>query len=251
MAEFRSYGRPEDEPYYSDRDLDLRSAADESPQSREDGRARVPIPGRSWRLSAHHRRQSNSGRNHRSDAGMPGAETIPSTCEFWRLAVFQAVQAIRHPGQEFTAKAVAFQYDLKTGFLEVMLPSGRQLTYPKAELFEDEQHDSVSFTFLDASGSKAGRMYHERRGQRRISADLLLENITQALCRDIFAEAMPRLEAAGYPIVMHTHDEYVCEVPEDFGSLDEFLASSPCRRAGRRSYRSPPRHGSPIVSSRS
>jgi putative DNA primase/helicase len=35
---------------------------------------------------------------------------------------------------------------------------------------------------------------------------------------------MPRLEAAGYPIVMHTHDEYVCEVPDGHGSLDEFLA---------------------------
>jgi hypothetical protein len=53
---------------------------------------------------------------------------------------------------------------------------------------------------------------------------LLLENITQAVCRDIFVEVMPRLEAAGYSIVAHTHDEYCCEVSEDLGSLDEFLA---------------------------
>ena len=83
------------------------------------------------------------------------------------------------------------------------LPSGRRLTYPAAEFFEDEQHNSISFTFLDASGSKTGRMYHERRGSGAFGG-LLLENITQGLCRDIFIEAMPRLEAAGY----RDHDAY-------------------------------------------
>src|SRR5262249_12256384 len=51
---------------------------------------------------------------------------------------------------------------------------------------------------------------------------LIAENATQAICRDIFCEAMLRLEAAGYSIVAHLHDEVVCEVPEDAGDLDEF-----------------------------
>jgi DNA polymerase bacteriophage-type len=33
---------------------------------------------------------------------------------------------------------------------------------------------------------------------------------------------MLRLEAAGYRIVVHIHDEIVAEVPADFGSVEEF-----------------------------
>jgi DNA polymerase len=147
----------------------------------------------------------------------------PKHQAFWGLSVIQAVQAIRHPGKEFAVKGVSFHYDQDSGFLEMTLPSGRRLAYPAAMLFEDEARDTMTFSFLDASGSRAGRMYHERKGAGAFGG-LLLENATQAACRDIFVEVMPRLEAAGYPIVMHTHDEYVCETPEDFGSLDEFLA---------------------------
>lgn len=40
----------------------------------------------------------------------------------------------------------------------------------------------------------------------------LAENVTQAVCRDLFVDALVRLDCAGFEIVLHVHDEVVAEV---------------------------------------
>ena len=49
----------------------------------------------------------------------------------------------------------------------------------------------------------------------------LVENIVQAIARDLLAYAMINVTAAGYDIVFHVHDEIICEVPNGQGSVDE------------------------------
>lgn len=49
----------------------------------------------------------------------------------------------------------------------------------------------------------------------------MVENIVQAVARDCLADAMIRLDEAGYKVVMHIHDEVVLDVPYGFGSLKE------------------------------
>ena len=49
------------------------------------------------------------------------------------------------------------------------------------------------------------------------------ENLIQAISRDILAEAMARLEANGYRIVMHVHDEIIIEADPGKVTLDDMI----------------------------
>jgi DNA polymerase len=72
--------------------------------------------------------------------------------------------------------------------------------------------------FKDASG---GRWQDCRNGAGAYGG-VWTENIVSGLCRDILAGALLRLEAANYRPVLHVHDEVICEVPQGFGSIEEF-----------------------------
>jgi DNA polymerase len=95
----------------------------------------------------------------------------------------------------------------------MILPSGRAITYPQARI-EPGQFDSDVIVFKDNAQGK----WRDKRGWH----GLFTENAVQAIARDLLAEAMLRIEAAGYSIVLHVHDEIVAEVDEHFGSPDEF-----------------------------
>jgi len=67
----------------------------------------------------------------------------------------------------------------------------------------------------------AGQFKDCRHGQGAYGG-LWTENIVSGISRDLLAAAILRIEAAGYPIVLHVHDEIVCEVPIGFDNLEKF-----------------------------
>ena len=97
----------------------------------------------------------------------------------------------------------------------IVLPSGRKLTYVKPKMGTN-RFGSESVTY-EGVGEQKKWLRLESYGPK------FVENIVQATARDILAEAMLRLEAAGYRIVMHVHDEAVIEAPAD-ASLEEIAA---------------------------
>jgi DNA polymerase len=139
----------------------------------------------------------------------------PNIKRFWRDIDRAAVLAVRERGQIVRCDRVDLKY---TGaFLQLRLPSGRKLSYPQPRIIEDDRHEHrVVFT-----DNAAGQFADCRHGQGAYGG-LWTENIVSGIARDLLAEAMLRVEAAGYPIVLHVHDEIVCEVLTGFGSTEEF-----------------------------
>jgi DNA polymerase len=140
----------------------------------------------------------------------------PATVRFWHEIDNAAVLAVRERGKTVRCDRI----DLKCvgGFLFIRLPSGRKLSYPRPRLINDKNGRS-RVVFSDKSG---GRCIDCRHGQGAYGG-LWTENIVSGIARDLLAAAMLRIEAAGYPIVLHVHDEIVCEVPLGFGNVEEFI----------------------------
>jgi DNA polymerase len=139
----------------------------------------------------------------------------PAIKRFWYAVDRAAWTAVRERGRVILCGPVAFKS--VGAFLQVKLPSGRKLSYPQPRvLVQDERNQAVLFR-----DNAEGQFKDCRFGQGAYGG-LWTENIVSGIARDILVEAMLRIEAAGYPIVLHVHDEVVAEVPEGFGSLEEF-----------------------------
>jgi DNA polymerase len=142
--------------------------------------------------------------------------THPQTVQFWHDIDRAAIAVVRKPNSTVRYKRFTFVFD--GTFLRIGLPSGqRALSYPFPRLSTGKFGDPM-IVFKDNAG---GKFVDCRFGQGAYGG-LWTENIVQAVSRDLLAAAMMRLEAAGYPIVLHVHDEIVVEVPNDFGDLDKF-----------------------------
>ena len=125
-------------------------------------------------------------------------------------------RAVQERGRIVDCGRIAFKCD--GAFLQLKLPSGRKLSYPDPHIeIEDARNQVVVF-----ADNAAGQFKDCRHGNGAYGG-LWTENIVCGIARDLLAEAMLRIEGAGYPIVLHVHDECVAEVPIGFGSTDEFI----------------------------
>ena len=98
---------------------------------------------------------------------------------------------------------IRFSYE--SGFLFITLPSGRRLAYVKPRIGMN-QFGSESVTYEGVGGTKKWERL-ESYGPK------FVENITQAIARDILMYSMKTL--VGYAITAHVHDELIIECPKE------------------------------------
>jgi len=128
----------------------------------------------------------------------------PHITKFWWDVDKAASTCVRERTATET-HGIRFYY--QSGMMFVVLPSGRRLVYVKPKMGLNRfGNESVTY---EGVGEQKKWLRLESYGPK------FVENIVQATARDILAEAMLRLNAAGYRIVMHVHDEAVIEAPPD------------------------------------
>ena len=132
---------------------------------------------------------------------------------FWYGIEEAAKAAVKELGSIYSYRGIKFK--VQEGFLFCRLPSGRFLAYYKPKIQPG--------TFGNLQVSFMGMNSYTRKWERQSTyGGKLVENITQAVARDIMASAMLRLDTKEYRIILTVHDEIISEVNKGFGSIEEY-----------------------------
>lgn len=138
----------------------------------------------------------------------------PKIVQFWWDAEAAAKTAIEKRMSVQIQHGIAFQFE--AGMLFIRLPSGRRIAYAKPRL-EENKMGRTSITYLGVNQTNKSWRRQETYGGK------LVENIVQATARDCLAEAMLKLDEAGYKILMHVHDEVIIESDPADGELEKVI----------------------------
>ena len=157
-------------------------------------------------------------------------EELPEIIDSWREAnpkivqywwdVEKAAMKTFKTGERQDIGRISFVF--YSGTLWMVLPSGRKLAYLKPRE-QPNRFGRMSLTY-------EGVGQNHKWARQETYSGRLVENATQAIARDILAEAMTRIEAKGLDIVAHVHDEVIIEAPKDKYTVDEIcqlMAANP------------------------
>lgn len=163
----------------------------------------------------------------------------PKVVEFWYATEAAAIKAVQNPGQIFATAGgkVLWGMSKDRRFLVVQVPSGEVLRYymptvehtittrckdPKCPHMLSgkvemcgQAREKDELRYWTSAGEGAIKLScMSTMGQYRTWGGELVENVVQKVARDILAHGMLNVEEAGYPVVLHAHDELVSEVWE-------------------------------------
>lgn len=146
-------------------------------------------------------------------------EANPKIVQYWWDVEKAAMQAFK-TGERQDIGRISFAFS--SGTLWMVLPSGRKLAYlvPKQQ---PNRFGRMSLTY-------EGVGQNHKWARQETYSGRLVENATQAIARDILAEAMARIEDEGLNTVAHVHDEVIIEAPKGKYTVEEIcqlMAANP------------------------
>ena len=142
-------------------------------------------------------------------------ESSPKICQLWKTMEKAACRCVlsKAPAKDSLA---GIRFDYENGVLWMTLPSGRRLAYWDAQYTESRFHPGrrvLSYMGVDQQTKKWNRI--ETWGGK------LVENLVQATARDCLRESMFALDAEGYDIRAHVHDEVIVTEPIGGRSVEQ------------------------------
>ena len=142
-------------------------------------------------------------------------ESSPGVVAMWKDLEKAAIKCVSRQVTTIAEKTgTKFQYE--NGIMWMTLPSGRRLAYFGARYGEgvwDKHKKTLSYMGVDQKTKKWSRV--ETWGGK------LTENLVQATARDCLREAMMALDAEGYDIRAHVHDEIIVTEPVGGRSVEQ------------------------------
>ena len=142
----------------------------------------------------------------------------PGIVRTWGELRAAAISAVQREGEVFTAgfpgRGVKFK---KAGsFLWCQLPSGRVMCYPYPKLLAGRFGDELTYMTVPSTNDSGSIIDDVKNANNwaRVSTygGALMENVVQALCRDLLADTMLVMHESGASIALHVHDEIIREV---------------------------------------
>lgn len=131
----------------------------------------------------------------------------------WNSVEKSFIEAVKNKSIVHIDKNISFIYE--GNILFIKLPSGRRLSYirPRIDYNNSFNKSIITYEGVDSTTKKQTRL--------TTYGGKLVENIVQAIARDVLADAMMNLRNKGFNIVMHVHDEIVLEVENKVSSVEE------------------------------
>lgn len=138
-------------------------------------------------------------------------DSNPRIVRMWRNAENAAITAVKSGRKMGFNRGIVF--DRQWGCLTVALPSGRTIVYPRAKVGIERDdswrgdHESLEYEGVNQTTRKWTSV--------RTYGGKIVENIVQAIARDILGEVILKAKRWNLDVVFHVHDEIIVEADKD------------------------------------